>query len=82
MVFCDVSVFNLLARCQFHHSFPAFYKNNENKNKREYNLRFPQVEHGLFTPLAFSYFEGMGKECNCFFSQTDGELFANQRKEP
>ena len=30
-VFCDVRVFNPLARCHLHHSLPAVHKKNENK---------------------------------------------------
>ena len=29
--FCDVRVFNPLAKCNLHHSLPAVYKNNETK---------------------------------------------------
>ena len=49
--FCDVRVFNPLARCHLHHSLPAVYKKNENEKKREYNQRILQVEHGSLTPL-------------------------------
>ena len=38
--FCDVRVFNPLAKCNLHHSLPAVYKNNENEKKREYNSEF------------------------------------------
>ena len=31
--FCDVTVFNPLARCHLHHSIPAVHKKNENKKK-------------------------------------------------
>ena len=37
--FCDIRVFNPLARCHLHHSVPAVHKNHENKKKREYNQR-------------------------------------------
>ena len=35
--FCDVRVFNPLARCHLHHSLPAVHKKNKNEKKREYN---------------------------------------------
>ena len=59
--FCDVRVFNPLARCHLHHSLPAVHKKNENEKKREYNQRILQVEHGSFTPLIFSCFGGMNR---------------------
>ena len=79
--FCDVRVFNPLARWHLHHSLPAVHKKNENEKKREYNQRILQVEHGSFTPLVFSCFGGMSRECRCFFSHT-AERLANRRKEP
>ena len=39
------------------------------------------MEHGSFTPLVFSCFGGMSRECRCFFSHT-AERLANRRKEP
>ena len=56
MAFCDVRVFNPLARCHLHHSLPAVHKKNENEKNREYNQQILQVEHGSFTPLVFSCF--------------------------
>ena len=38
---------------------------NENE-KREYNERVLQVDHGTFTPLVFSFFGSMGRECPSF----------------
>ena len=57
-VFCDVRVFNPLARCRLHHSLPVVHKKNENEKKREHNQRILQVERGSFTPLVFSCFGG------------------------
>ena len=79
--FCDVRVFNPLARCHLHHSLPAVHKKNENEKKREYNQRILQVEHGSFTPLVFSCFGGISRECILFFSHT-AERLTNRRKEP
>ena len=45
-VFFDEKVFNPLARCYLHHSFPAVQKKNENEKKREYDQRILQVENG------------------------------------
>ena len=74
-------VFNPLARCHLHHSLPAVHKKNENKKNREYNQQILQVEHGSFTPLVFSCFGGMSRECSRFCSHT-AERLANRRKEP
>ena len=67
--FCDVGVFNPLARCHLHHSLPAGHKSNENKKKREYNQQIIRVEHESFITLVFSCFGGMSRECCHFFSQ-------------
>ena len=37
--------------------------------------------HGLFTPLVFSCFGGISRECSRFFPHT-AERLANRRKEP
>ena len=79
--FCDVRVFNPLARCHLHHSLPAVHKKNENEKKREHNQRILQVEHGSFTPFVFLCFGGMSREYSRFFSHT-AERLANRRKEP
>ena len=65
--FCEVKVFNPLARCHLHHSLLAVQ-------------RILQVEHGLFTPLVFSCFGGVSRECGRFFSHTV-ERLANRKKE-
>ena len=79
--FCDVKVFNPVARCHLHHRLSAVHKKNENEKKREYNQRILQVKHGSFTPLLFSCFGGMNRECSRFFSHT-AERLVNRRKEP
>ena len=79
--FCDIRVFNPLARWHLHHSLQAVHKKNENKKKQECNQRILQVEHGLFTSLVFSCFGRMSSECSCFFLHA-AERLANRRKEP
>ena len=78
---CDVRVFNPLARCHLHHSLMTVHIKNEIEKKREYNHRILQVKHGSFTPLVFSYFGGVSRECSRFFSHI-AEHLANRRKEP
>ena len=79
--FCDVRVFNSLAKCHLHYSLSAVHKNKENKKKREYNQRMQnlQVEHVSLTPLMFSCFGGMSRECSRFFSHI-AERLAKQKK--
>ena len=79
--FCDVKVFNPVARCHLHHRLSDVLEKNENEKKREYNQRILQVKHESFTPLLFSYFGGMNRECSRFFSHT-AERLVNRRKEP
>ena len=75
--FCCVRVFNPLARCHLHHSLPVLHKKNEKEKKRDCNQPILQVEYGSFTPLVFTWFGGMSRECSHFFSHT-----ANRKKEP
>ena len=46
-----------------------------------YNQQILKVEHGSFTPLVFSCFGRMSRECSCFFLHA-AEHLANRRKEP
>ena len=69
MAFCDVRVFNPLARCHLHHSLPAVHKKNENKKKREYNQ------------LCLHILEERAGDAAVSFPHT-AESLANRRKEP
>ena len=53
--FCDVSVFNPVARFHLNHRLPTVQKEVENRNKREYDHQILQVEHGPFTNVAVSF---------------------------
>ena len=53
--FCDISVFNPVARCHLHHRLPTVHKEGKKGNKREYNHQLLQVEHGSFTNVAVSF---------------------------
>ena len=57
------------------------HKRNQNDKTRKYNQRILQVENGTFTPLVFTCFGGMIRECSRFFSQA-AELLAEKRKQP
>ena len=73
--------FDPLARCHLRHSLPAVHKKNKNEKKQEYKQQILQVKHGSFTPLVFSCFGGMSRECSRFFLH-NAERLANRTKEP
>lgn len=80
MAHCDIRVFNPLAKVHLNQSLSAVHRKNENEKKRCYNQRILEVEHGSFTPLVFSCFGGMSRECSRFFSHA-AELLAEKRGE-
>ena len=60
------------------HPYAASYRNlepqqiyriYENEKKRLYSRRVLDIEHGTFTPLAFTTTGGMGKECLMYHSR-------------
>ena len=79
--FADIRVFNPLANCYRNPTLEASHRRNENERKRAYNKRVSHFEYGSFTPLVFSYFGGMSRECSTFYSHA-AELRAEKRKIP
>ena len=79
--FSDIRVFNPLANCYRNQTLEASHRRNENEKKRAYNERIIHVKHGSFTPLVFSYFGGMSRECATFYSHA-AELLAEKRNIP
>ena len=77
--FCDIRVFNPLAKCYRKKTLEAIHQNNEKEKKRVYGQRILEVEHGTFTPLVFSCFGGMSHECFKFYQRL-AELIAEKRK--
>ena len=61
--FFDLRVFDLNACRYLNKSLQQCHVINENEKKREYNKRVLQVDHGTFTPLAFSVYGSMGRGC-------------------
>ena len=51
---------------------------NEKEKKRSYNERVLEIEHGTFTPLVFSIYGSMGRECKKFYSRL-ADLIAEKR---
>ena len=76
--FFDIRVIDPNARRYLGQAIPQTYNANEKEKKRHYNERVLQVENGSFTPLVFSVYGGMGRECQHFFRRLCG-LIANKR---
>ena len=74
VTYCDVRVFNPISKCHLNQSLSAIHKRNESEKRRQYNQRILQVEHGSFSPLVFSCFGGMSRECSRFFSHASEQL--------
>ena len=79
--FLDIRVFNPLAKSYMNQTLSAAHKSNENAKKREYNQRVIEVEHGCFTPLVFTCFGGMAKECSAFYKHLT-MLISEKREVP
>ena len=58
--FFDVRVFNPFAQSYRNTSLSQCYRRNEMENKRAYDERVREIEHGSFSPLVFSTSGGMG----------------------
>ena len=65
--FYDLREFNPLAKCYRKKTLEAIHQNNEKEKKRVYGQRILEVEQGTFTPLFFSCFGGMSRECFKFY---------------
>ena len=65
--FFDVRVFNPTSKFYSKMPLKSAYVTNEKEKKREYNERIIKVEHGSLTPLVFSCYGGMSRECGAFF---------------
>ena len=79
--FVDVRIFNPLAKSYQGQDLKAAHSSNEKLKKRAYNQRIIDVEHGCFTPLVFSCFGGMSRECSVFFKHLT-MLIADKRDTP
>lgn len=80
-VYLDVRVFNPFARSNARHSIPEMYKTQE-REKRQYEQRIREVEHGSFTPLVMSCTGGYTKESTVFFKHLANLLAAINRTRP
>ena len=73
-VFCDVRVFNPLTKCHRTKTLAKVHEQNEKEKKVKYAARITQIEHGSFTPLVFSCFGGMSRECSYFYKRLAEKL--------
>ena len=73
-VFCDVRVFNPLTKCHRSKPLSKVHDQNEKEKKVKYAARITEVEHGSFTPLVFSCFGGMSRECSAFYKKLAEKL--------
>ena len=79
--FLDIRIFNPLAKSYQGQDLKTAHSLNEKQKKRAYNQRIIDVEHGCFTPLVFSCFGGMSRECSAFFKHLT-MLIADKRDAP
>jgi len=76
--FFDVRVFDPNANRYLNTNLQQCHVTNEKEKKRCYNERVLQVEHGTFTPLVFSIYGSMGRECTKFYSRL-ADMIAEKR---
>ena len=62
--FFDVRVANTHSPSQIHLTTESVLKKHEQEKEQNYNRPIMNIEHGTFTPLAFSVSGGMGMECS------------------
>ena len=67
-----------MAKCHRNQTLQAVHRKNENEKN---NDRIINVDHGSFTPLVFSCYGGMSRECSRFYSHA-AELLSEKRKLP
>ena len=66
--FFHIRVFDPNACRYLNKSLQQCHAMNEHKKERLYNERVLKVDHGTFTPLEFSIYGSMRRECNTFYS--------------
>ena len=79
--FLDLKVFDPNAYRYLNKSLQQCHVMNEQEKKRAYNERVLQIEHGTFTPLFFSIYGSMGRECRTFYSRLS-DLLSEKRDLP
>ena len=77
--FHDVRVFNPFAKSHLNQKLDTAFRSNE--NKRQYNQRVLEVEHGSFTPLIFTPYGGNSKETERFLAELALKLSGRKQVE-
>ena len=67
--FCDVRVFNPLAKYPRTKPLAKIHEVHKKEKKVKYVTCVIEIEHGTFTPLVFSCFGGMSRECSYFYKR-------------
>ena len=67
--FFDIRVFDPNGKRYLNSALPQCYGQNEKEKKRQYNESVLQIKHGSFTPLVFSIYGGMSRECSTFYNR-------------
>ena len=78
VAYFDVKVFNPTAKVHMAKSLTAAHRANEQTKKRSYNQRINHVDQGTMTPLVFTCFGGMSRECTTFYNRL-AEMIAEKR---
>ena len=78
--FFEIRVFNPMPQRYRSQELTTAYETNELEEKRQYNGRILEVEHGSFTPLVMTALGGMGREASKFYFHLS-ETIAEKRKE-
>jgi len=76
----DIRVFHPNAPSYMNKTLKSLFKTHEQQKKREYNSRVINKEKSTFTPMVFSTFGGMSKECLQAIQRAAG-VIAEKRKE-
>ena len=79
MSYFDVKVFNPTAKSYLNQTLKTAHRAiNEQMKKRSYNKRINLIDQGTFTPLVFTCFSGMWRECGVFYNRL-AEMIAEKR---
>ena len=70
----DVRVFNPFSPSYQHQKLDKVFSVNERENKRLYNERVLQIEHGSFTPLVFTPNGGCSRETEKFIKTLSAKI--------
>ena len=79
--FFDVRVFNPFAPSHLKQNLQKVFAANEKEEKRQYNSRVIEVEHGSFTPLVFSAYGGSSPETERFIAELSVKLATKHDQE-